>query len=308
MAGNVSKRLSKLIVGIFFLAFTGNASAQATLQIIANDGTPLPYATVANFTKKKVYSADSAGVLKIEIDLQDSVQVSYTGFSLVSYRYSGVKYAVITLDKNPSLLELVVIKDCSRKVKLTIKNFQKKEFLRRDTTFYWSFADDKAKYAVKINSPDPRSVLKKFSFWIEKVFDAPDSTAYAPFMITFYEVNDTSGLPGAALPVKPIVYFPKRTGRQNLQLDSLHFTIPENGMYISFQYILNKKFAWSYSAKLHCSTCPDVPVTGYGAMLKFIKGTNDASAEYGIFSNHWSAMRRNMAIQLEATVSYCKEE
>jgi hypothetical protein len=300
--------LKKYAIIIIMLGFAGDAFSQAILRIVANRGEPLSYATIANITKKKLYSADNEGLLKLEADPQDSIEVTYTGFISRGFRYTEMKYAVITLDKNPSLLELVVVKDCEKKKKQAIKNFERKGFLSRDTIFYWSFPNDKGKYAVKIKSPEPKAVLTNLSFWTERVRNAPESTAYAPFMITFYEVDESTGLPGEALPVTPVVYFPKKTGRQTLKLDSLHLHIPDSGLYISFQYILDQNFNWSYPARLHCSSCPDMIITGYGAELKFVKGGDWPSAAYGFFNGRWSPMQRNMAIQLEVTVSYCTEE
>ncbi len=296
-----------LATTLIFSALLSEAFGQRSMTIVGDDGLKLLYATVANITKSKVYSADLDGIIRLEAAANDSIRFSYTGYRFSTLRFGDIKGASITLSRNATTLEAVVIADCSKKGRVKISNFNRRRLFSSDTIFYWAFTRD-SRHAIKLTSPETNAVLKSFSFWMEKVHDTPDSTADAPFMISFLAVDTLTGTPGEPLRDKPLIWFPRKTGRQTLNLDSLHLHIPESGIFVAFQYITDDKYFWSLPARAYCHSCPDVVVSGYGGELKYVKNSEYPAANYGIFSNQWSLSKSDKALQFEAVLSFCKKE
>jgi hypothetical protein len=62
-------------------------------------------------------------------------------------------------------------------------------------------------------------------------------------MIMAFTTDSLTKLPSNPLIVKPIIYHPERKGKQTINIDSSQVFVPKNGLYITFQYVIDKKYS-----------------------------------------------------------------
>ena len=76
----------KILVLLLIILLTLPSFCQQRFKIISGeDDSPLPYATIVNFTKKYYLSASKTGEAIIDVLPGDSIIISYVGYKDVSF-------------------------------------------------------------------------------------------------------------------------------------------------------------------------------------------------------------------------------
>jgi hypothetical protein len=257
--------MNKITFGILLfvldLCFAFETNAQQFKIISAEDGASLPFATLINYTHPNLMSANANGVAEFRVQNGDSIAVSYVGFTTTSFVYNSNTSSNIRLFKESSVLPPITVLRCKKmkQMKYSNKNsvnYRIKENGERvycDGIGWWGGYWKNSYWAVRLNPAKENTQLKSFSFWLEKHYFGPQSAIKAPLIISFYDVTD-SILPGNELTDLPLIYYPQRTGKQTLNLDSFHLRIPPNGIYVSFQCVTNDEYAWTHTVHFRDST------------------------------------------------------
>jgi hypothetical protein len=321
------KRVIKSV--LFFIAIFSilhSTIAQEIKVVSSIDNSPLPYATVTNHTHPLVVSSDKNGLAKITAAVGDTVSIAYVGYKTSVLRFDGNKNQIVSLTQEQSLLPSVTVHNCRKTREFIYKNSEFGYEWRRfkgskfNTGIMWlKSSTTNAKAAVLINPLKTNAILKKFSFWIEKDQQAPQSSVLAPLLISFYDVSDVTNLPDGLILRTPIFYFPKKPGKQTLNLDSLQVSIPSNGIYVSLQYVMNEEYEWQGTLKWKDGeegVERDSIFTRYGANIVGLFCKNSELAFYdGIKDNWFSSIRPIVlstsfynTIKFEAAIKYCEGE
>jgi len=318
-----SIEIFSLIIVLLFSAF--NSKAQEFKIIAAEDGSALPFATLINYTHPNLVSANANGIAELTAHNGDSITVSYVGFKNTSFIFNSNTDETIRLFKETNMLSLVTLLACKKikKFKYSNKDSVLFEIMENGNRNHFGGIEwDKGawnipQWAVRLNPEKENAFLKDFSFWLENSYNAPKSAITAPLIISFYDVTD-SILPGNVLTETPLFYYPQKIGKQTLNLDSLHLRIPPNGIYVSFQCVMNEEYAWTEIVKWKDSThqiSKDTIFKRYGGRIDGIYTRNFDLAWFNPIKNKWNSWTRELngnndlhgSIKCEAVLKYCDD-
>ena len=110
---------------------------------------------------------------------------------------------------------------------------------------------------------------------------------------SFYEIVDSTSFPGELITDRQVIYFPKKEGKQTIDLDSLNLKIPDNGMYIGIEYILDEKYKYSINY-FDRAAGVDATAYRYGARFDGVISNKFRIGFYNYFENNWYyAFKRN---------------
>ena len=287
--------MNKIISGIILnlLFFTFETNAQKFKIISAEDGAALPFATLINFTHPNLVSSNTNGIAELTAQNGDSIAVSYVGFKTRSFVFNTDTSTTIQLLKETVLMPPVTVQKCKKErrfsyinktVNYTLINGVRHYF---DGLAWWGVRWKNSEYAVRINPEKENTRLESFSFWLNKSAFGPKSAINAPLIISFYDVND-SITPGNLRTETPLFYYPQKTGKQTLNLDSLHLSIPPNGIYISFQCVTNEDYAWTQPIKMSGSgSIKDTVIKCYGGTIEGVYSSDFELACFNPIKNKW---------------------
>ena len=266
------------------------------------------------------------GVAHVAVEIGDSLSVSYIGYNTSRFRFSGDKIQVIRLLPNQTLLPAVTVRTCKSPRQLVYKNFvdikKGKKTEEPEKSFLgviWTKGTlNSAKVAVRLNPLEENATLKDFSFWLESQSGAPKSAILNPLIIGLYDVNDSAYMPGELIVSKPILYFPKREGKQTIELDTLSIRIPPKGIYVSLQYVMHESYEWkqffwhrdSLGAKV-----VDTIVYRYGGLIKGVRTKDFDFLWYNALKEEWFSVGGRQipnddfhsSIKCEATIKVCED-
>ena len=312
---------------LVFILFTYSTSAQQLRVISSVDSSPLPYATVTNHTHPLMYSSDKNGVANLTAQIGDSLSISYVGYKTQAVRFNGKQVQVVNLLREPTTLPTITLRNCTTTKEFKYKNLDMRSDLKGLNSVIgfggvvWSKAGSiNQKAAIRLNPSKAQAILEDFSFWIFREPHAPKSSVSTPLMISFYEVSDSTHLPGDLISKAPIFYFPKKEGKQTIKLDSLHLRIPDGGIYVSLQYIMNEEYEWKEATKwkdsIEDSVGRDTVIIRYGGRVDGLYSSNFTLAFYNGNTNKWIAASKKPipnndihgTIKCEATIKYCEDE
>ena len=318
----MNKIIAQFFLLVFYLFFAFKTNAQQFKIIAAEDGAALPYATLINYTHPNLVSANVNGMAQLAAQVGDSIAVSYVGFKNTSFIFNSNTDETIHLFKETGVLSPITIINCKKmkQFKYSNKDSILFEIMENGNRNYFAgVAWDKGawnnpQWAVRLNPEKENAILKNFSFWLEKPYAGPKSAIAAPLIISFYDVAD-SALPGNVLIESPIIYFPQKTGKQTLNLDSLHLRIPPNGIYVSFQCVMNEEYAWTEIVKWKDSThqiSKDTIFKRYGGRIDGVYTRNFDLAWFNPIKNKWFLFSKKSrendlhgSIKCEAVLKYC---
>jgi hypothetical protein len=324
--------MQRVISIIFILSasvLSGYKTAAQEIRVIsAADNAPLPYATVTNRTHPLVVSADATGTAHIKAAAGDSISVSYVGYKTALLLFNGDKVQAISLRRNQQVLPDIKVYSCKRTKELTYDNYRDydRQKIYDDPSktnfggFFWDKnGNAKSCFAVLVKPSRPNATLKDFSFWIKKDFQAPKSSIHTPLLINFFEVADSSGLPGELISRGSIVYVPKKPGRQKLSLDSIHLVMPSSGIYVSLQYVMNEEYEWEEKTRFRKSeqdtASIDTVFTRYGDVIGGLRSRESSFVFYNALRDKWVSYELpstpensfHSTIKWEVTIKYCGE-
>lgn len=316
------------LIAMTFVFITQSAFTQEIHIISATDNSPLPYATITNHTHQWVISANKNGEAKISVSVGDTLSVSYVGYKTAVFHYTGDHVQLVSLIQVQYFLPEVTIRNCRKSTEVIYKNSEATNRVKMENgtinvySGFWSVkgVSNNVKTAVRLNPSKPNATLKDFSFWIVKERQAPKSSVLAPLIICFYDVSDNTDLPGELISNAPIIYFPKKAGKQTINLDSLYVNIPLNGIYVSFQTVFNEEYEWKFVGKLAKGQGElagrDTTILLYGGTLGGVYAKDFDIAFYDAIKDRWSiasnlpVTNNNLhgTIKCEATIKYCEDD
>ena len=134
----------------------------------------------------------------------------------------------------------------------------------------------------------------------------PGFAVKSPLAISFYSCSETSILPAALLYEKPIFYFPKKNGKQILNIDSLNLHVPTEGIFVCFEFILDERYQWEQKVN-------DSIVVNQGVSIAGTKSDGYELAFFDYRVNGWKKFEHQKSdnsrgtIKLETVYRYCKD-
>ncbi len=312
----MNKIVSEILLNAFCLFFAFETNAQHFKIINAEDGAALQFATLINYTHPNLISANINGIAEMPAQNGDSITISYVGFKTISFIYNINSPQTIRLFKEAVVLPPVTVVNCKKMKQSEYSNKDGVIFIMKNGTRlnfagvdWWGVRWKNSEYAIRINPEKENTILNNFSFWLKKSPFGPKSAINAPLIISFYDVND-SILPGNLLTESPLIYYPQKTGKQTLNLDSLNLRIPPKGIYVSFQCVTNEDYAWTQPIKMNGST-NDTIIKCYGGMIEGLYSRDFELVIFNPIKNHWSLFYRedelHCSLKCEAVLKYCEE-
>lgn len=322
----MQKVLSITLLLIATVLVRHNTVAQQIKVISSVDNSPLPYATVTNRTHPWVVSADRNGIAQIAAVPGDTLTISYVGYKTALLRFNGNNVQVSLL-QDQKILPLITIHSCRKTKEFSYNNIKAIKGRRNNDELKKGFAgviwskgsNINAKIAVRLIPSRVNATLKDFSFWIEQAWQSPKSSVLTPLLISLYEVSDSTNLPGELLSNAPLFYFPQKSGKQTVNLDSLHVTVPSNGIYVSLQYIMNEEYEWkqlSWHKDSTGTTKIDSVIYRYGGLITGVRSKDFDLVWYNGIKDEWVSLGSlpipngnvHSSIKCEATFKFCDDE
>lgn len=316
---------------LFFLSvlfFSDCLSAQHIFRAVAADnGQPLAYATFVNAAKRTVYSSNDSGIVRMDADPGDTIRITYIGFLPEMFVCSKRPDREIRMRREIKTMKEVIVSTCKQLDWATVKNFggKEKDFLK---DYGWGGGGvistvgagaANARTAALIPPARENAELSRLTFWLKKLPGMPDSVITNPMLITFYEVNDSTGFPGELIINEPVIHFTKAAGRQNVDVDTLHIRIPKTGMYVCLQWMIDER--WQYKT-VYKKPTGDTIITRQGLMIDGVFTEQKPMLFYDILHDKWfEAMKLRKStppkgiyqdpgefttLRLEALLKYCK--
>ncbi len=291
----------------FFLQNTTFSQTKITISS-GVDASPLPFATIVNSTNKTFYTADEFGQIMLQANLYDSLIVSYVGYNTNSYVFL-IADTVIKLYPKLNNLPIVNIIPCITFAYQYVNNYDSS---KNDNSFsgynigeYNNY--NSGKFAMLIKSPIPNAYLNKITFWLNEIFFAPKKAIQNPLSVFFYKVIETTLKPGDAILNNPIIIYPKRAGSQTINFDSVHIKIPEQGIYISFQYLPDKKFMWEHTHTIDADSVK-IKKTRFGGVIAGVRSKPTYISFYNVIKDSWTIPKITTGqVKYEIKLKYCKQ-
>ena len=315
--------MTKLKFFLLLLIIVANSKidvlAQTTVHVEASEThAPLPYATVVNHTKHLLSFADEDGNVINNFEPGDSINISYVGYENLYFIFAKQQALTFLLTPKKSLLNTVEIKTCISRKFFEYSNEEDDKPDKKFGGLVWNLPSENinAKVAVMVTPPFKDAYLKGFSFWLFNNFQAPKVAIMAPIRFSFYEIDDSTTLPGELILDRQIIYFPKKQGKQKLTLDSLHLKIPNNGIYIAIEYIIEDKYKFPVKYFDKEKGVDSVGIC-YGARIDGVISKDFRSAFNNYLQDDWYyAFNRNKlemkephgTLKFSVEISYCSED
>ncbi len=296
----------KHLIILALLFISTNCIAQINISIKSEQTRQsLPYATVANITKKKVFSADASGSILMAADAGDSLVISYVGYENKVVIWRNKPEEIILLQDDENMLAPLVFKACEKMIRIKDQHFGTEKPVNKfgQGYFGWSYGFSEQR-AVKILSPNAGCKVVSLSFWTED-FTAPAYATSTPMLISFYTVVENDSFPGQPFDIAPIVYVPTNKKKQTIHLDSLNFRIPAVGCFVIFQYIMDEKYIWKMTTR-DMNDGTEKVIDRYGISLKACWMPENPLLVKSSFVNQWFAPVKNSSLKYEAEFSCCK--
>lgn len=305
----------------FFLFVIGcfafyQSSSQTVIRVYSKtEGNSLPYASIANLTQNKMYSANSTGELSLDCNAGDTLSVSFVGYHTKKILAEGSGVQKIGMEAAIRILPTVNIISCARYKQVYISNSEllKEPDFKSGPVFGGfeigaSNVTGVEKMAFLLKTDYKQATLTSFSFYTKKrSFSTSKLAKSTPMIISFYEVEDSSGKPSKLLVNDPFLYIPKEYGKQTLKLEKINIQIPEKGIYIGFQFVSSEQSKSEMKSKTELGK--DSTVISYGGMLEGVSSTPSKSFSYFDVRNDiwYSPLFRRGQVRYAATIKVCQD-
>lgn len=306
----------KMLFPVLIMMLNIDVQAQSSLLISSLEtNQPLPYASVVNLTKQRLFFSNENGKLEHDFESGDSIIISHVGYIDFKSRYIENKSSTIYLALNTQLLSEVKLRPCTKEKVSEYSNLEGDSSGRLFGGLHCGENPLNSKVAILLEPAESNSYLESISIWLEKFYSAPRKSIQAPIKFSFYEKSDSTGLPGEILSERTLLYHPKKPGKQTINTDSLHIKIPANGLYLSIEFPVDEKYA--YPVKLiYIETGKTNTTKFYGPRLAGIYSAKNVLAFYNYLQRNWHfAINRSKedmykthgTIKFSYTVKSCAE-
>lgn len=303
----------KMILIPFLLTCSLHSLSQTQFVIrSAIDSLPLPFASIINLSQKTFYSANENGQVIIHTITGDSIRISYVGFKELLFIIPSVhQQQQIYIKSEKSILKEVIVKNCKLFRKHKEINYKSDTSARKFGGVISSTGESNGRVAVYVKSENPASILESITFWLKRWNYMPKYAVQSPFAITLYSCDKSTGLPDALLYERSLFYFPKKEGKQIIHLDSLRLVVPDNGLFVSFEFIMDKKYQWELPDIKN-----DTVIIRQGVNIEGAFADCFPLAFFDYTTNNWKfaippeVIRKHKlysSIKMEAVFKYCDE-
>jgi hypothetical protein len=293
----------------------GFAQVHITIKS-TTDKVTLPYATIVNKSSSAMYSADKNGESLVATGIADSFHITYIGYKdLYIVLNATDKDKTIYLEPAIATLKAIVLQPCKLTKITKIKSDNKRDgstFGGVTCSYIEKMPNNNTKFAVHLRGDKSWAKLQTLSFWVGGKWSWPNTPKNAfqsPLSLSFYSIDEATKTPRELLYDKPIFISPEKEGKQTLELDSLDISLPKEGVFVSFEFILDTAYQWKTTYKdtvtIHQGVRIDGAYTeGYGFVF-FNFNTNSWFHPNGFDITNPTKIRGNL--KLETTYKICKD-
>lgn len=292
------------------LAVSNSLYSQTTLFIkSSNDNSPLIFASISNISTKSSFSTNDAGIAKIKATNGDTLLITYVGYIdqkiIVGKDHN---HDTIILKRAEKSLKEIYVKSCKKYKDLLISNADSGKTIGGFSGVMCTKGNYNGKVAVKIQNGKEYAKLKSISFWLKKMWHfSPPYAIQSPLIISFYSISDLN-LPGYLLYQNPLIYFPKKVGKQELKVDSIGVKVPPEGIFICIEFVMDEKYQWEQKVN-------DTIQINQGVLIDGVYSNGFELSFFDYQSNCWikprsentqDPNRKHGTIRIEAKLKYCK--
>jgi hypothetical protein len=218
---------------IVLLLFQIELSSQAFILkgTVKGQGVPLPHSTIEIISKGKGAIADTQGEFTIELEKKDTLLIQSLGYKSKFVYNVSTENIQINLEADTFLLNTVTVSPHD------LKNYSGGFIENKPKGGYRSQAGSFIAYHI-LNKPHlgDRQTLRNVSIYI-----ANEAVVATPIRVRCMTVQNENGMPGKDLYKDPIVLIPYKGGKwYNIDLSKMKVAIPEEGVFICFEYFEDK--------------------------------------------------------------------
>jgi hypothetical protein len=292
--------------------------AQTSIQVKSSENLlPLPYATVLNITKGVMLFSDENGIVSGSFEVGDSISISYIGFNSIKDRIHKPGALTYLMRQTEIVLNPVKVSGCKPEVKFKYSNLESGVHDRKfGGVCCWHKGQTTAKAAIMLKPDVDHFRLSSFSIWLKRGFNAPKLAIQTPMLFSFYTINEATMLPGELISNRQVIYYPKKEGRQIINVDSLDLRIYRPGMYVCIEFVYSEKYEWPMR---YVDSLKNIDTTfiQYGSRIDGIFSKDFSLAFYNYVTNNWSfAGKRekpelqnvHSTIRFSAEILLCKKD
>ncbi len=306
--------MKKLIILIAFtLSLFHSGRSQVKISIVDSlSREPLSYATVYQFSGKSLFLCTNLGEIKLNIVGEDTISVSYAGYVNKIIPIGRNINVEVPLIRDIRILPDIVIKACAE----WSKGFSFKPEADSGSFggFQWGSMAGKGRIAMFVPAKGNKSKLLSFVLYCKPGIRASKESVKAPIHFSFYSVDTATMLPSALLTTTTVIFKPKRSGAQQVNVDSIHFIIPESGFYLALESYQDDAYSYWIPMKMENGNIENVKMNG--AALDGLYSKDTWLSFYNFTTGKWifgggkpfDITRKHGAIKYEMKYAVCKDQ
>jgi len=236
------------LISFLFLLFNLGKSQTNIVVLDSSSKQPLSYSTIYQFSSKSLFLCNNSGSIQLNILKQDSIRVSYAGYIDKVIKIETNKLNEIFLVRDIIILPEVLLKPCSEWSKSI--SYKPAADSGSFGGILWGHMGDIGRIAMFVGSQGSKRKLMSFEVELKSGIRGTKENAKAPIRFSFYSIDGLTMLPSDLLTTKTILFYPKRIGSQQINVDSLNLMIPEEGMYISLESYQDDRYSYLVPTKM----------------------------------------------------------
>ncbi len=308
--------ITKSGLTVFLICLVKICWSQTNIQLRSSeDHRPLPFASVVNLTTNKMYSSNEYGIVSANWERGDSIFISYVGYKSLRRRIDTSGEQTWFLNPSNTLLEPIKIMTCRNVVTHEYSNLDADSSERKFGGVGWYRSAMNAKVAVMLIPGFENAVLQSFSIWLVRGMGTPKTAMKAPLKFSFYNIDDSSKLPGELITNQQVFYQPKKEGRQSVGIDSLHIRIPKEGIYVCMEYVYDDRYQYPMR-RIDKENGIDSTFYAYAGLIDGVFSKDFTLAFYSYKEDNWVfpfhrdksyVSERHGTIKFSAILATCSE-
>ena len=301
---------------IFCFCLTRFCYGQSIIEVRSSeDQRLLLYASLVNLTKGQLHFTDENGIVFAKFEKNDSLLISYVGFQNLKTRIDSVGNHAYFLKPAIKVLEPVRIRNCRNWEMHEYSNLDPDSSERKFGGVILSTQGMRSRIAIMLRPGIQNARLHAFSFWFKGKKVKPNSAIASPMIFSFYSIDKSSMLPGELISNQQVIYHPVNEGRQAIHIDSMFLSIPEDGMYVSIEYVFNEGYEFPM-LMIDQQNGKESISMWKGVNLDGVYASDFTLAVYDYQAGSWAlAGRRDKStlldvkgtIKFSAEITYCKD-
>jgi hypothetical protein len=302
--------LTKILTILFLTSFSQSIHIKSSQTL-----SPLPYASVLNVSKGQLHFTNETGIVPGGFEIGDSIFITHIGYKDLRSRITESNQ-IFLLQQSELTLDTVRVKSCKNAIKQEYLNLASETDTRFLGVCCWPKGATNVRVAVLLKPESGSHRLNSFSVWLKPAWGAPKSTIRTPIRFTFYDVDESSMLPGETISNQQVIYYPKKEGKQTVDVDSLHLWFGAAGIYVAMEYISSDEKHQYTRRYVDTAKGIDSVAVYIGAQIDGVYSKDFSLAFYNYQTATWSfagnrskpaPTERWGTIKFSAEVTKCKE-